>query len=55
MALVKTFLADENAAEITELGIVLAAIVAGCIVAIVAMGPKIIKGWNDANTEVQKL
>lgn len=37
----KRFAADEKAAEVTELGIVLALIVAGAVVAIASIGPKI--------------
>lgn len=44
------FLSDEKAAEVTELGIVLALIVAVCVAAIALIGPKIQKAYNDTNT-----
>jgi Flp pilus assembly pilin Flp len=47
--IIKTFVADENAAEVTELGIVLALIVAGAVAAIILIGPKITQYYSDLN------
>ncbi len=49
---VKTFIADENAAEVTELAIVLALIVAGAVAAIVLIGPKITQYYADLNAQL---
>ena len=49
MRFMKRFLAAERAAEVTELAIVLALIVAGAIAAIVLLGPKVQKGYTDFN------
>jgi Flp pilus assembly pilin Flp len=49
LAVSKRFWADENAAEVTELGIVLALIVAGSVVTIALIGPKIKKAYTDTN------
>lgn len=46
----KRFAADEAAAEVTELGIVLALIVAGCVATIALIGPKVKKAYDDTNT-----
>ncbi|MCE9546748.1 MAG: Flp family type IVb pilin [Planctomycetia bacterium] len=45
----KRFVADEKAAEVTELGIVLALIVAGCVVTIALIGPKIKAAYTTTN------
>ena len=45
--LAKRFWSDENGAEITEVGIYLALIVAACVVIMAAIGPIIVKGWQD--------
>ena len=47
---VKTFIAEENAAEVTELGIVLALIVAGAVAAITLIGPKIAQFYSNLNS-----
>ena len=44
---VKTFIAEEKAAEVTELGIVLALIVAGAVAAIALLGPIIAEYYAD--------
>ncbi len=49
---VKTFIAEEKAAEVTELGIVLALIVAGAVAAIVLIGPKITQYYTDLNAQL---
>ena len=46
----RRFAADENAAEVTELGIVLALIVAGAVVTIGLIGPKIQAAYVTTNT-----
>lgn len=43
----KQLLADENAAEVTELGIVLGLIVAGAVALIATIGPKIRQFYQD--------
>ncbi|MCE9546742.1 MAG: Flp family type IVb pilin [Planctomycetia bacterium] len=43
------FCTDEKAAEVTELGIVLALIVAGCVVTIALIGPKIQAAYTSTN------
>jgi Flp pilus assembly pilin Flp len=48
--LCKRFVADEKAAEVTELGIVLALIVAGAVAIIAAIGPKIKNAYANTNT-----
>lgn len=47
--LVKRFYADERAAEVTELGIVLALIVAGAVATIALIGPKIHAAYTTTN------
>ena len=47
---VKTFIAEESAAEVTELGIVLALIVAGAVAAIALIGPKITQYYSNLNS-----
>jgi Flp pilus assembly pilin Flp len=41
------FVADEKAAEVTELGIVLALVVAGCVGVLAAIGPEIIAAYES--------
>ncbi|MEE9603541.1 MAG: hypothetical protein V3V75_09565 [Thermoguttaceae bacterium] len=48
----KRFYADEKAAEVTELGIVLALIVAGSVATIALIGPKILAAYNLTNTSI---
>ena len=48
----KRFVADEHAAEVTELGIVLALIVAGCVATIALIGPKIQAAYTLTNDEL---
>jgi len=50
LALGKRFYTDEKAAEVTELGIVLALIVAGCVAIIALIGPKIQAAYTTTNT-----
>ena len=50
--MVKTFIAEEIAAEVTELGIVLALIVAGAVATIALIGPKIAQYFADLNSAV---
>jgi Flp pilus assembly pilin Flp len=45
----RRFLRDERAAEVTELGIVLAMLVAGSVAAITLIGPTIAKFYQDTN------
>jgi Flp pilus assembly pilin Flp len=47
---IKTFVAEENGAEVTELGIVLALLVAGAVAAITLMGPKIAQYYTVLNS-----
>jgi Flp pilus assembly pilin Flp len=49
LALGRRFLADDRAAEVTELGIVLALIVAGCVATIALIGPKIKAAYTTTN------
>jgi Flp pilus assembly pilin Flp len=49
---VKTFIAEEKAAEVTELGIVLALIVAGAVAVLVLIGPKIAQFYTDFNAQL---
>ena len=46
------FLTDEKAAEVTELGIVLALVVAASVVTLGLIGPKIQKAYTDTNTAI---
>lgn len=46
MGIAKRFVRDEKAAEVTELGIVLALIVAGSVAIIAAIGPRIIQAYQ---------
>ncbi len=50
--MVKTFIAEEKAAEVTELAIVLALIVAGAVAVIVLIGPKITQYYTDLNAQL---
>jgi Flp pilus assembly pilin Flp len=52
MELSKRFFSDEKAAEVTELGIVLALIVAGCVAVIALIGPKIKAAYDLTNTSL---
>jgi Flp pilus assembly pilin Flp len=45
--LVKRFINDEKAAEVTELGIVLALIVAGCVAGIAVIGPVLVTAYDS--------
>ena len=45
----RRFLAEENAAEVTELGIVLALIVAGAVAIIKLLGPKVVTAYTTTN------
>jgi Flp pilus assembly pilin Flp len=45
----RRFVRDETAAEVTELGIVLAMLVAGAVAAIALIGPKVAKHYQDTN------
>jgi Flp pilus assembly pilin Flp len=49
----KRLLADEKAAEVTELGIVLALIVALSVAAIKGIGLIVAKAYGDVNTALQ--
>jgi Flp pilus assembly pilin Flp len=49
---IATFVADENAAEVTELGIVLALLVAGAVAAIILIGPKIAQYYASVNSNL---
>lgn len=48
----KRFFSDEKAAEVTELGIVLALIVAGAVATIALIGPKIKTAYETTNTSL---
>lgn len=48
----RRFVSDERAAEVTELGIVLALIVAGAVATIALIGPKIKKAYDDTNAKI---
>ena len=50
--LFKRLLADERAAEVTELGIVLALIVAGSVAMIALIGPKIVTAYTNTNASI---
>ena len=52
MELSKRFFRDEKAAEVTELGIVLALIVAGAVATIALIGPKIQAAYNATNSSL---
>ena len=46
----KKFISDEQGAEVTELGIVLALVVAGSVAILAAIGPKIVTAYTTTNT-----
>ncbi len=48
----KRFCSDEKAAEVTELGIVLALIVAGAVATIALIGPKVKAAYDAVNAEL---
>ena len=50
LAATRRFVVDEQAAEVTELAIVLGLIVAGALVIIVAIGPKVEQQYTTFNT-----
>jgi Flp pilus assembly pilin Flp len=45
----KKFIRDEHGAEVTELGIVLALVVAGSVAILAAIGPKIVAAYTTTN------
>ena len=51
--LAKRFWSDENGAEITEVGIYLALIVAACVVIMAVIGPLVRTGWLDVQNALQ--
>ena len=51
--LVRRFFDDEKAAEVTELGIVLALIVAGAVVSIAIIGPIVQSAYAETATELE--
>jgi len=50
--LCKRFVSDDKAAEVTELGIVLALIVAAAVATIALLGPKIQNAYTNTNTNL---
>ena len=48
----REFIRDEKAAEVTELGVVLAMLVAGAVATIALIGPKINKFYQDVNADL---
>jgi Flp pilus assembly pilin Flp len=48
----KRFYADEKAAEVTELGIVLALVVAASVATLALIGPKILAAYNLTNASL---
>ena len=50
MEMTKCFVAEERAAEVTELAIVLALIVAGAVVTIALIGPKVTQFFVNFNS-----
>ena len=44
------FLNDQRGAEVTEVGIYLALIVAACVVLMAAIGPAVVAGWQAVAT-----
>ena len=50
--LVKRFFADEKAAEVTELGIVLALVVAGAVVYLSPIGNAVKSGYSVVNANI---
>ena len=51
-SIAKKFVSDENAAEVTELGIVLALVVAASVATIALIGPKIQAAYTLTNTNL---
>jgi len=49
---VEDFLRQEHAAEVTELGIVLALLVAGSVATIILIGPKITQYFSNLNSSL---
>lgn len=49
VAISKRFVSDERGAEVTELGIVLALIVAGCVLLIQSIGVSVVGGYNTVD------
>jgi len=49
---VRQFFSDQRAAEVTELAIVLALVVAGAIATIVVLGPKVAQMYQDTNSKI---
>jgi hypothetical protein len=49
LTLGKRFFTEENAAEVTELGIVLALVVAASIGILTAIGLKVVKAYNSVD------
>ena len=49
---ITAFLADESGAEVTELGIVLALLVAGAVAAIILIGPQIAQYYSAMNSNL---
>jgi Flp pilus assembly pilin Flp len=52
MELSKRFFRDEKAAEVTELGIVLALVVAASVATLALIGPKILAAYNLTNASL---
>ena len=50
MSMAQRFIAEETAAEVTELAIVLALIVAGAVATIALLGPKITQFYANLNS-----
>jgi Flp pilus assembly pilin Flp len=48
----KKFIRDEHGAEVTELGIVLALVVAGSVAILAAIGPKILAAYTATNAAI---
>ena len=48
----KRLVSDETAAEVSELGIVLALIVAGAVITITLIGPKIAQMFSETNAAI---
>ena len=47
---VTRFIQDQRAAEVTEVGLYLAIIVASCVVLMAAIGPAVTQSWQDVAT-----
>jgi len=50
MSMAKRFIAEETGAEVSELAIVLALIVAGAVATIILIGPKITQFYANLNS-----